>query len=129
MSQSTSHKRDMENKFKILTFQSKLSCKRDGKPVMYFSNIVEIKCLDSTKTSISFKIKRQPTCANYPPCIQPKKKYSCNFLPSCKQCDHVGRQGISCRQKNTCNIMPCQQRSRRASCKPCSRHKLIDHNK
>ena len=101
MSQSTSRKCDMENNFKILTFQSKISCKRDGIPVMYFSNIVEIKCYDITRTSSDFEIKKQPTCATYPPCFCDKKRTPCSFPPQRKSCDSAGRQTKSCTKKPT----------------------------
>lgn len=59
----------MKNEFEILTFQSKLSCKRGGVPVVYYSNILEIKRFAKTGTSTDFKIKGQFACPIYPSCI------------------------------------------------------------
>ena len=104
MSQSTSRKCDMENQFKILTFQSKISAKRNGIPVMYFSNIVEIKCFDITRTSSDFEIKKQPVCSSYPPCACHKRKSPCSFTPKRKSCDQAGRRQKSCPAKRPHNL-------------------------
>lgn len=89
----------MENNFKILTFQSKISCKRDETSVMYFSNIVELKCYDTTRTSSECEIKKQPTCVAYPLYFCDKNKTPCSFPPQCKSCDPAGRQTKSCTKK------------------------------
>ncbi len=63
----------MKNEFKTLAFQSRIFCKRNGVPVTYYSNIVEIKHFYSTRSSKEFEVKKQPLCPAYPPCICHKK--------------------------------------------------------